>query len=135
MTPTLNQTPWIARVFAGTELDQLSQALQDKEKACAAAEAKLAEVTGRLDQVVAEAERERQISQAMAAGVVTAIDTSYAYIEFDTQGQVLKANGNFCRLLGYSESEIAEATAVLRDRLAVLEAENARLKEAQPAAG
>jgi methyl-accepting chemotaxis protein len=106
MTPTLNQTPWIARVFAGTELDQLSQALQDKEKACAAAEAKLAEVTGRLDQVVAEAERERQISQAMAAGVVTAIDTSYAYIEFDTQGQVLKANGNFCRLMGYSESEI-----------------------------
>ena len=35
----------------------------------------------------------------------------------------------------FSESEIAEATAVLRDRLAVLETENARLKEAQPAAG
>ena len=35
----------------------------------------------------------------------------------------------------FSESEIAEATAVLRDRLAVLEAENARLKDAQPAAG
>jgi predicted pyridoxine 5'-phosphate oxidase superfamily flavin-nucleotide-binding protein len=35
----------------------------------------------------------------------------------------------------FSESEIAEATAALRDRLAVLEAENARLKEAQQAAG
>ncbi|WP_066261584.1 methyl-accepting chemotaxis protein, partial [Hydrogenophaga flava] len=121
---TQTRTPWIARLFAGSELDQLAQALQDKEQARAAtaaklaevlhekeqiraaAEARLAEVTGRLDQVVAEAGRERQISRAMAAGVVTAIDTSYAYIEFDTQGQVLKANGNFCSLLGYAESEI-----------------------------
>ncbi len=103
---TQTRTPWIARLFAGSELDQLAQALQDKEQALAAAEATLAEVTGRLDQVVAEAGRERQISQAMAAGVVTAIDTSYAYIEFDTQGQVLKANDNFCSLLGYAESEI-----------------------------
>jgi len=121
---TQTTTPWLARVFAGTELDQLAQALQDKEKACAAAEARLAEtqhqkeqaraaadaalaeLTQRLDRVVAEAERERQVSQAMAAGVVTAIDTSYAYIEFDTEGHVLKANGNFCQLLGYAESEI-----------------------------
>ena len=121
---TQTTTPWLARVFAGTEIDQLAQALQEKEQAHAAAEAKLAEalqekaqvraaaeaklaeVGQRLDQVVDEARRERQISQAMAAGVVTAIDTSYAYIEFDTEGQVLKANGNFCQLLGYAESEI-----------------------------
>ncbi|MDQ7746103.1 PAS domain S-box protein [Hydrogenophaga pseudoflava] len=121
---TQTHTPWIARVFAGTELDQLSQALQDKEKACAAAEAqwaqtlqekersrvsaeaRIAELTQQLDRVTTEAESERQNARAIAAGILTAIDTSYAYIEFDTQGQVLKANGNFCRLLGYSESEI-----------------------------
>ena len=39
---TQNTTPWLARVFAGAEIDQLAQALQEKEQAHAAAEAKLA---------------------------------------------------------------------------------------------
>ena len=217
---TQTATPWIARVFAGTEIDQLAQALQEKEKARAAAEAKLAEVSQRLDRVeqelkvrteimnvtsivsesdkkgdilsvndkfvevskysreeligqphsttrhpdmpketfrqlwqtigrgemfrgviknrakdgtpyyvdaviapimgengkpmkymgvrydITEAELERQASKAIAAGILTAIDTSYAYIEFSPDGLVLKANGNFCKLLGYAESEI-----------------------------
>jgi methyl-accepting chemotaxis protein len=121
---TQTTAPWLARVFAGTELDQLAQTLQEKEQACAAveaklaealrekervraaAEAKLAEVSQRLDLVVYEAELERQASKAIAAGILTAIDTSYAYIEFDPEGHVLKANGNFCRLLSYSEAEI-----------------------------
>ena len=55
---------------------------------------------------VTEAELERQRSKSIAAGVLTAIDTSYAYIEFDTAGQVLAANSNFCQLLGYTEPEI-----------------------------
>jgi methyl-accepting chemotaxis protein len=121
---TQSTTPWIARVFAGTELDQLAQALQDREQACtaaeaklaralqdkeharAAAEAKLSEITQRLDLVVSDADKERQASKAIAAGILTAIDTSYAYIEFDPAGHVLQANGNFCRLLGYVEGEI-----------------------------
>ncbi len=55
---------------------------------------------------ITEAELERQNSKGIAAGILTAIDTSYAYIEFDPAGQVLKANGNFCKLLGYAEAEI-----------------------------
>jgi methyl-accepting chemotaxis protein len=55
---------------------------------------------------ITEAEIERQNSKSIAAGILTAIDTSYAYIEFDPSGHVLKANGNFCKLLGYTESEV-----------------------------
>ena len=121
---TQTHTPWMARVFAGKELHRLSQALQDKDKACAAAEAqraqtlqekerarvaaesRIAELTQQLERVSTQAELERQNARAIAAGILMAIDTSYAYIEFDPQGQVLMANANFCQLLGYNESEI-----------------------------
>ncbi len=55
---------------------------------------------------ITEAELERQASKAIAAGILTAIDTSYAYIEFTPEGQVLTANGNFCKLMGYAADEI-----------------------------
>jgi len=51
---------------------------------------------------ITEAEIERQ----NARGILNAIDTSYAYIEFDLAGQVLKANGNFLSLMGYRQDEI-----------------------------
>jgi methyl-accepting chemotaxis protein len=55
---------------------------------------------------ITDAELERQNAKSIAAGILTAIDTSYAYIEFDTQGTVLMANANFCKLLGYAAEEI-----------------------------
>ncbi len=55
---------------------------------------------------ITDAELERQNSKGIAAGILTAIDTSFAYIEFDPTGHVLKANTNFCKLLGYVEDEI-----------------------------
>ena len=39
---------------------------------------------------ITDAELERQNSKAIAAGILTAIDTSYAYIEFTPEGQVIK---------------------------------------------
>ncbi len=39
-------------------------------------------------------------------GVLAAINSAYAYIEFDTKGQILTANENFLKLLGYSLDEI-----------------------------
>lgn len=38
--------------------------------------------------------------------ILTALDLSFAIIEFDTQGKILRANKNFCDLMGYSEKEI-----------------------------
>jgi methyl-accepting chemotaxis protein len=52
------------------------------------------------------AERERQASRALAAGLGAAIERSYAYIEFRPDGQVLEANANFCELTGYGRDEI-----------------------------
>jgi len=51
---------------------------------------------------ITEAELERQ----NASGILAAIDQSYAYIEFDLGGHVLKANANFLRVLGYQADEI-----------------------------
>ncbi|MFZ2329152.1 MAG: PAS domain S-box protein, partial [Rhodoferax sp.] len=51
---------------------------------------------------ITEAEIERQ----NARGIVNAIDASYAYIEFDLSGHVLKANKNFLDVMGYASEEI-----------------------------
>ena len=41
-----------------------------------------------------------------AIGVLNAIDASYAFVEFDTHGNILKANDNFLKLLEYSIEDI-----------------------------
>ncbi|MFM9914579.1 MAG: methyl-accepting chemotaxis protein [Rhizobacter sp.] len=51
---------------------------------------------------ITEAEIERQ----NARGILAAIDTSYAYIEFDLGGHVKSANSNFLQTLGYSLGEV-----------------------------
>lgn len=38
--------------------------------------------------------------------VLAALAKSQAIIEFDLQGNILRANENFCKTLGYSEAEI-----------------------------
>ena len=54
----------------------------------------------RYDITAAELERQN------AKGILDAIDTSYAYIEFDLGGHVLHANKNFLGALGYALAEI-----------------------------
>ncbi len=50
---------------------------------------------------------ETELERHNARGILAALDTSYAYTEFDPAGHVLKANGNFCRLMGYAAEDIA----------------------------
>ena len=54
----------------------------------------------RYDITAAEIERQN------ARGILGAIDASYAYIEFDLSGNVLKANANFLQLLGQHQTVI-----------------------------
>lgn len=51
---------------------------------------------------ITETELERHNSR----GILNALDASYAFIEFDLQGTILKANKNFCAATGYEEREI-----------------------------
>jgi methyl-accepting chemotaxis protein len=51
---------------------------------------------------ITDAEIERQ----NATGILNAIDASYAYIEFDLGGHILKANKNFLQTMGYQRDEI-----------------------------
>ena len=48
-----------------------------------------------------------EIERQNMKGIISAIDNSYAYIEFATTGHVLKANAIFLRTLGYQLNEIA----------------------------
>ncbi|MGZ3862944.1 MAG: methyl-accepting chemotaxis protein [Bacteroidia bacterium] len=41
-----------------------------------------------------------------AEGVVNAIDTSFAFIEFDTKGNIIAANNNFLKTMEYSADEL-----------------------------
>jgi methyl-accepting chemotaxis protein len=54
----------------------------------------------RYDITAAEIERQNAI------GILAAIDLSFAYVEYDIQGNVLKANTNFLKTLGYRLEEI-----------------------------
>ncbi len=49
---------------------------------------------------------EQEIERQNAKGILAAIDASYAYIEFDLGGHVIKANTNFLQTMGYQMSEI-----------------------------
>ena len=51
---------------------------------------------------ITEAEIERQ----NARGIINAIDSSYAYVELDLSGHVLKANKSFLQTMGYQLEEI-----------------------------
>lgn len=51
---------------------------------------------------ITEAEIERQ----NARGLVNAINSAYAFIEFDTNGNIINANDNFLNILGYRSDEI-----------------------------
>ena len=51
---------------------------------------------------ITEAEIERQ----NAKGILAAINSAYAYIEYDLKGQVTSANENFLKILGYRLEEI-----------------------------
>jgi methyl-accepting chemotaxis protein len=86
---------WMARLFAGAELAQWGEALEQQKNAGAASEARRAAL-----------DLEHQQLRANALGILSAIDTGYAYIEFDPQGLVLKANDRFCSLLGHALHEI-----------------------------
>ena len=49
---------------------------------------------------------ESEIERQNARGILNAIDATYAFIEFDLSGNVLKANKNFLDTMGYQSSEI-----------------------------
>jgi methyl-accepting chemotaxis protein len=51
-------------------------------------------------------QEEMQRNGAAMKGVLNAIDSAYAYIEFDTTGNVLTANDNFLKTMGYTMDEI-----------------------------
>lgn len=49
---------------------------------------------------------EMEIERQNMKGIFGAINSSYAYIEFDTSGNVLSANQNFLNAMGYSVEEL-----------------------------
>lgn len=63
---------------------------------------------GRVQKIVKFASdiTERRLQSAEAAGKLEAISRSQAVIEFDLQGNILTANSNFLRTMGYTRDEV-----------------------------
>ncbi|AGH94529.1 methyl-accepting chemotaxis protein [Pseudobdellovibrio exovorus] len=55
---------------------------------------------------ITQAELERQYIAQHLSGILQAIDSSFAYIEFDTGGHVLTYNKNFQDAMEYAENEV-----------------------------
>ncbi|MBL8363357.1 MAG: PAS domain S-box protein [Rubrivivax sp.] len=47
-----------------------------------------------------------EIERQNSRGILSAIDSAYAYIEFALDGTVLQANDNFLKVMGYSAAEV-----------------------------
>ncbi|MFP8780272.1 methyl-accepting chemotaxis protein [Hydrogenophaga sp. RWCD_12] len=90
-----HQVSWAARVFAGSELDQLNEALEQQSRARAEAEASLAEIKARLDTVEAELKVRTDIMN----------ETSIVS-EADKKGDILSINEKFIEVSKYSREEL-----------------------------
>ncbi|MFC0267861.1 PAS domain S-box protein [Kushneria aurantia] len=64
--------------------------------------------SGRTDRVIkiARNNTEEKLAREKSQSELGALDRAQAIIEFDTQGTILEANDNFCRLMGYERDEI-----------------------------
>jgi methyl-accepting chemotaxis protein len=74
-----------------------------------------------LEQIASQEEELRQNMEEMTAtqeemarkdqemsGILTAIDSEFASMEYKPDGTIIKANQNFCRILGFKEDELIE---------------------------
>ena len=69
-----------------------------------------------------------------AQRVMAALSNSMAIIEFDLQGTVLHANGNFCQTIGYSLAEIARYLGLHYSTVSrIASADDASLQDLTPA--
>lgn len=86
----------------------VSAQVQMREEAKQAAEelkAQEEEIRQQMEEMSATQEEMARASSEMK-GVITAIDASYLYVEFDTMGNLLSANSNFLKSLNYSNDEV-----------------------------
>lgn len=82
--------------------------VQMREEAKQAAEelkAQEEEIRQQMEEMAATQEEMTRAGAEMK-GVITAIDTSYLYVEFDINGNLLNANANFLKSLEYTNDEV-----------------------------
>ncbi len=115
----LNPGP-LARLFAGPELERLNRETERLHREAAQRQQDAERLAGEVERLgraladqeaahaaaLAATELERRNAAAVATGLLAAVHSGYAYIEFDPAGHVLKASPNFCRLMGYEEAEL-----------------------------
>ena len=95
----MNPTPsWIARFVAGKELQQALDQAQQQERARLDAEAALAQLRARLDEVEAELKVRTEI-----------MDTTSIVSEADKKGDIVSVNDKFVAISKYSRGELLGA--------------------------
>ncbi|MGZ3865545.1 MAG: methyl-accepting chemotaxis protein [Bacteroidia bacterium] len=88
-----------------TDVTQQVHMREEAKQAAEELKAQEEEIRQQMEEMNATQEEMARTGAEMK-GVITAIDNSYAYIEFNTDGNVIKANDNFLKTMKYSSDEI-----------------------------
>lgn len=92
-------------VKIATDITAQVQMREEAKQAAEELKAQEEEIRQQMEEMSATQEEMARTSAEMK-GVINAIDSSYAYIEFDTQGNILSGNENFLSAMSYSGDEI-----------------------------
>jgi methyl-accepting chemotaxis protein len=88
-----------------TDITAQVQMREEAKQAAEELKAQEEEIRQQMEEMAATQEEMARASAEMK-GVVTAIDTSYVYAEFDTNGNLISANNNFLRSMECTAEEI-----------------------------
>jgi methyl-accepting chemotaxis protein len=103
------KTTWISKLVSGTQLDAQALELEAMTAQLDEQTANMVALQNELSNTKQEFQirsDEQGIERQNAKGIISAINESYGYIEFDLSGNILKANNNFLDLMEYSLDEI-----------------------------
>ncbi|MBS1637568.1 MAG: PAS domain S-box protein [Bacteroidetes bacterium] len=105
-SPVKDEMGRIARVVKiATDITEEVHLREESKQAAEELKAQEEELRQNMEEMQATQE-EMQRNSAEMKGVLTAIDNAYAYIEFDTRGNILSANQNFLQATGYTSEEL-----------------------------
>ncbi|PBQ34526.1 hypothetical protein CNR22_23000 [Sphingobacteriaceae bacterium] len=105
-TPVTNEEGKVIKVIKiATDISSQVQMREEAKQAAEELKAQEEEIRQQMEEMSATQEEMARASAEMK-GITTAIDSSFASIEFDPNGNILTANTNFLKAVGYSLEEI-----------------------------
>ncbi|MGY6562579.1 MAG: PAS domain S-box protein [Luteibaculaceae bacterium] len=100
---TLSESNVAGRQLFTAFLKDMTEEMKKRQQLAAQEE----ELRQNMEEMTATQEEMARKDQEMS-GILSAINTEFASIEFKPDGTIIKANANFCNTVGYNESELID---------------------------